>query len=1040
MSAKKQGTLFSFFSKKASPDTGKKSFSSKSKVSKFSDLASSTSKESKIKTKLDEEIKRVKVGSRLSVYWPDDKKFYASKVTSIRNGGSLVTLLYDDGEVETVDLSVERFKILSEINPTDTQGSPIPRENQPETTSLERVKKKRRIIQDDSEDDFEEETGDGDEDDSQVSEFIADDLLEDEELDGSFIITDEDEEDIGRRKNNKRARESKVKNPYEKADKKIVTLQTPRPTSAVFVTPPPSKPSSLCSNSFNSYKLKKRLDDSQNNSDKTKPSTSELRLLRSLKPALKSKSSDAPTSNLPIPIEKTVNPAGSHYHNHFTFLSDEKRRDGKNRPMSHPEYDPRTLKVDFDEIRSVTKSKITPASEQWWKIKSQYADTILLFKTGKFYEIFHMDADIAVEVLGFSYMKGTIAHAGFPEVGYGGFCEKLVQSGYKVARVEQTETPEMLKERKKQTSGKKPQVVNREVCSIVSAGTRTFCYMDDTSGLERETYDGSIGPLLAIKEVLHSDMEDEGDALKPACEFGITIIDAATGTISLGQFADDVLYSRMNTLLTKFRPSEILVQKGSSGASERLHSLLKATKDSLLPHCRVELIGNSETFPKSTAIRSDIRAKINRPTSQIQPWDKEETLKELYRKSYFPRATRKNLSCDDIVKGDGISRWPKTLQACIIGGANLALSSLGAVLFYLQRSLIDEEILSMGIIKPYIPPEPTKLSEANSLDTNIELKQIANQEESDENGVDVTPIPSQSLQFDFSSRQMDNEQLEKENNYLSLDGTTIANLEILSSIHSHTSAGSLWSKINYTKTPFGARLLRAWLLRPLFKKTDIDRRADAVEELMSGGVGAAMSEAREVLAKCGDLERLLSRVHSMGGNGNSHDGQHHPNERAVLYETAKHTKRKVEDFSRLLNGLRAAARVADIFSDVDVQSGMLQKILKTTDNGGCIHPNIVENLDWFFDNFDTHAASKGLFEPTKGIDENYDAAVDEVERIKKELEDYQFSICSEVLKPSHAAKRDWKYINTKPDSKDKYLIELPVNVEVPDEFIVKGKR
>ena len=44
--------------------------------------------------------------------------------------------------------------------------------------------------------------------------------------------------------------------------------------------------------------------------------------------------------------------------------------------------------------------------------------TILLdLQTGKFYEMFHMDADVGVEVLGLSYMKGHIAHAGFPEIG-----------------------------------------------------------------------------------------------------------------------------------------------------------------------------------------------------------------------------------------------------------------------------------------------------------------------------------------------------------------------------------------------------------------------------------------------------------------------------------------------------------------------------------------------------------------------------------------------------------------------------------------------
>ena len=49
-------------------------------------------------------------------------------------------------------------------------------------------------------------------------------------------------------------------------------------------------------------------------------------------------------------------------------------------------------------------------------------------------------------------------------------------------------------------------------------------------------------------------------------------------------------------------------------------------------------------------------------------------------------------------------------------------------------------------------------------------------------------------------------------------------------------------------------------------------------------------------------------------------------------------------------------------------------------------------------------------------------------------------MCSSILRPSHVAKREWKYANTKDDSKDKYLVELPITVQVPDDFIVKGKR
>jgi DNA mismatch repair protein MSH6 len=187
--------------------------------------------------------------------------------------------------------------------------------------------------------------------------------------------------------------------------------------------------------------------------------------------------------------------------------------------------------------------------------------------------MFHMDADIGVQICGLSFMKGHVAHAGFPEISYGTMADKLVRAGYKVARVEQTETPEQLGIRKKACGrgSQVPKVVNREVCSILTMGTRTFCYLDDESSLLNgdETASTSIGPLLSIREVLLTEESakynsaciqqevHDRDVVEPVCEYGITLVDAIRGSITIGQFADDVLRSRLVTLLTCFSPSEV---------------------------------------------------------------------------------------------------------------------------------------------------------------------------------------------------------------------------------------------------------------------------------------------------------------------------------------------------------------------------------------------------------------------------------------------------------------------------------------------------
>jgi DNA mismatch repair protein MSH6 len=205
-----------------------------------------------------------------------------------------------------------------------------------------------------------------------------------------------------------------------------------------------------------------------------------------------------------------------------------------------------------------------------------------------------------------------------------------------------------------------------------------------------------------------------------------------------------------------------------------------------------------------------------------------------------------------------------------------------------------------------------------------------------------------------------------------------------------------------------------------------------------------MSEAPALLKKTGDIERLLSRAHSMGGvGGQENTGQegvaaYHPDKRAVLYETKKHTKRKVGDFLKLLNGLRAAAGIPELFDNVRIRSPMLRKIVKTTDEGGCFPSDMEEKLDWFFENFDLRQAVEGDFEPSRGMDEEYDAACDAIEDVKRELKAYKKEMCSRLW-PRNAARSLWTYINTKEDAKDKYLIKLPATFKVPNDLYVKAK-
>ena len=678
------------------------------------------------------------------------------------------------------------------------------------------------------------------------------------------------------------------------------------------------------------------------------------------------------------------------------------------------------------------------------------------------------------------YMKGHDAHAGFPEVAYGENAEKLVRAGYKVARVEQTETPAQLEVRKKKHkrgTGKTPKVVNREVCSILSLGTRTFCYLDERSALESENDgDAQTGPLLAIKEVVLDTpaAEQDNDTPPAACEYGICLVDAIRGSVTLGQFADDVLRSRMHTLLASFTPCEvsvsfwccasrvlfysillirhltysnqlyfvlflpkqIILQGGSEKASATLESLIQTYQRTAQHPCRVEIIRTTENAPRSTALDPKIRQQLERSQKRASPWDTEETLDELHCKQYYPKASKKDPN------DRSVSRWPPVLKAVVEGGANLALSSFGAVLYYLQRNLIDAELLSLGIVKAYVPPSSSIVDhqEATPVGRMAAAQHLAEAGVTDQENRSTAGATqsTQSSQMDWSAHIPD--RAVENINHMALDGTTLHNLEILYNTADGKVAGSLWSKLNFTKTPHGSRLLRAWLLRPLFRKNDIDRRADAVEELVSGAAAVALNEARSILAKCGDIERLLTRVHSMGGNlveGQSDEtASVHPNERAVLYEQAIYTRKKVGDFSKVLHGLREASQIPAVFQGLEIRSGLLAKIVRMQDEGGCF-PNIMSDLEFFFENFDSEKAAQGMFEPARGVDALYDEALATIDRVQSDLREYQRQICGEL---GSRARSTWKYANTGKNSKDKYLIELPASLPVPDDFIMVGKR
>lgn len=183
-------------------------------------------------------------------------------------------------------------------------------------------------------------------------------------------------------------------------------------------------------------------------------------------------------------------------------------------------------------------SNLTPLMGQYFKIKSNNPDTVLLFRVGDFYETFDEDAKIASKVLGITLTKrangsaGEVPLAGFPYHAVDNYLPKLVRAGYRVAICEQMENPKLAKG-----------IVKREVIEIVTPGV---ALNDKLLDHKKNNYVLSI----FIKDEIA----------------GLSFADISTGEFYCYEIPNKILKEQIELI----SPSEILVQKKNKEEAEKL--------------------------------------------------------------------------------------------------------------------------------------------------------------------------------------------------------------------------------------------------------------------------------------------------------------------------------------------------------------------------------------------------------------------------------------------------------------------------------------
>ena len=168
--------------------------------------------------------------------------------------------------------------------------------------------------------------------------------------------------------------------------------------------------------------------------------------------------------------------------------------------------------------------------KQFFAVKAQHPEAMLLFRCGDFYETYGDDALTASKVLGIVLTKRSnaapdaIPMAGFPHHSLETYLPRLVRAGYKVAVCDQLEDPKLTKK-----------IVKRGITELVTPG---IAFSDQLLEQKEHNY---IAGLTFYKD-----------------RCGAAFLDVSTGTFQVAEGSLDYI----GTLLGSFAPKELLIQRG----------------------------------------------------------------------------------------------------------------------------------------------------------------------------------------------------------------------------------------------------------------------------------------------------------------------------------------------------------------------------------------------------------------------------------------------------------------------------------------------
>lgn len=147
------------------------------------------------------------------------------------------------------------------------------------------------------------------------------------------------------------------------------------------------------------------------------------------------------------------------------------------------------------------------------------------------------------------------------------------------------------------------------------------------------------------------------DIIDDTTHFGVSFVDTSVGAFYMTEFEDDQDLTKFETLVAQIRPIEVVLEKGSSGISQKAERIIRNNTLPTLIKNKVK----SDEFPNGPLALIDIESQ------------------DYFTDGKLPDAIDKSKDND------------------------LLMSSLGALFIYLRKCQIDREQVSMGNFSIYDP-------------------------------------------------------------------------------------------------------------------------------------------------------------------------------------------------------------------------------------------------------------------------------------------------------------------------------------------------